>query len=476
MLAAADRVGGRAGMVVLSIVGTVAAALLSALLARRIDPGLAVPALWAVGVASPLLFDGYVVIAHTLGAACAAGAALLLLRQLDERRSWIALGGAAVLLVVGMLLRTEMLFMGFALGAAVAIVGITRRSRGTVLMGLVPAAAVAVGFGLDRLFQGLILQGGGATTSAVAGESGGLITGRIIAFGITWLLPSLSADGAAALVLVVAAMAVVAVVLARRTPPERDGVRLFAVVAAVAAVARLAFGGSAVPGLLVAFPLFVAGLAALRRDTFAGMPARFLGASFGLFAAGVLATQYATRRLVGVGWPLLRHRAAAHRAGPPARAPRRRPAARPADRTRRSRERGWWSRLRRARSPSSRSGKHTKQSIVSSPQSTKPPSKILRTTEDFPSCSPPTAALGRFAFPLLDRYRWLYVPADRLPEYAQRLRDLGVGPGHVRVPQCVGRSRQVRWSLHSARQDRARRWMDDRHPRPVHATERMSRH
>jgi hypothetical protein len=427
MLAAADRVGGRAGMVVLSIVGTVAAALLSAMLARRIDPDLAVPALWVVGVASPLLFDGYLVIAHTLGAACAAGAALLLLRRLDERRSWIAVGGAAVLLVVGILLRTEMLFMGLALGAAVAIVGVSRRSRGIVLIGLVPAAAVAVGFALDWLLQGLILEGGGAATSAVAGESGGLIAGRIIAFGITWLLSSYSADGAAALVLAVAAMGAIAVVLARRTPPERDGVRLFATGAACAAAIRLALGGSPVPGLLVAFPLFVAGLAALRRDTFTGMPARFLGGSFGLFAAGVLATQYSQGggaewggRYFAIGLPLI----------VPVLLLALRDVGRRLDR-------------RTARvalaSAIAVSVASCALAIITVREEHQAVDRVVAAVDQAAKQNPAddgglpvvltsNAGLGRFAFPLLERYRWLTVPADRLLEYAQRLRDLGVGP------------------------------------------------
>ena len=240
------------------------------------------PCGWSASPAR-LLFDGYVVIAHTLGAACAAGAALLLLRQLDERRSWIALGGAAVLLVVGMLLRTEMLFMGFALAAAVAIVGITRRSRGTVAHG--PRASSG---GRGRLRARPVAPGahpGGRRRHDLGGRrrvGRADLPGGSSPSASRGCCPRTSADGAAALVLVVAAMAAVAVVLARRTPPERDGVRLFAVVAAVAAVARLAFGGSPVPGLLVAFPLFVAGLAALRRDTFAGTPARFLGATLRL--------------------------------------------------------------------------------------------------------------------------------------------------------------------------------------------------
>src|SRR5690349_20478429 len=46
LLAPADRVLGNTGMLLWSIGGTVAAAVLTALLARRLDPALAVPAFW----------------------------------------------------------------------------------------------------------------------------------------------------------------------------------------------------------------------------------------------------------------------------------------------------------------------------------------------------------------------------------------------------------------------------------------------
>ena len=84
LLAAADRLGGVTGMVLLSLAGTVAAAGLAAVLARRLDPALVRPDLWMVGLASPLLFDGFLVIAHTLGAALAAAAVLLALRAVER--------------------------------------------------------------------------------------------------------------------------------------------------------------------------------------------------------------------------------------------------------------------------------------------------------------------------------------------------------------------------------------------------------
>jgi len=427
MLVGADSVGGRAGIVVLSILGTVVAALLSALLARPLDPRLAVPAFWALGVASPMFFDSYMVVAHTLAAACAAGAALLLLRQLTERRSWMAVISAAALLLIGMMLRNEMVFMGLAFAATIAVVGIRRKSGRTMLLSAVPAAAVIGGMALDRLLQGIILHGGGATGTAGAGESGGLLSGRIAGFTNTWLLPADASDGRALLVFATVVLAAVAVVFARRTPPDRDGVRLFVVLAAVAAVARLAFEGAAVPGLLAAFPLLVAGLAALNKDTFAGAPARFLGATCGLFSAGVLATQYATGggaewggRYFAIGLPLI----------VPVVLLALRNLGRRLDRT--TARIGLASALAVSAAFSVlaimtlRVEHEQTDRIVAAVDAAA--ERVSATDGGAPVVLTTNRGLGRFDFPLVDRTRWLTVSSEQLTEYGERVRDLGVGP------------------------------------------------
>ena len=70
----------------LMTLGTVAAAVAAGLLARRISPRYGPWALWCCGIASPLLFDSYWLIAHTLGAAAAGFAVVGALRFLVDRR------------------------------------------------------------------------------------------------------------------------------------------------------------------------------------------------------------------------------------------------------------------------------------------------------------------------------------------------------------------------------------------------------
>ncbi len=146
LLAGADRVGGEVAMVLLSLAGTVAAAALGAALARHLRPGLSRPSLWVVGLATPLLFDGYLVIAHTLGAAAAAGAVLLALRLAEGRGPrLITAAGAAGCVALAALLRNEAVFWGLGLGLALAPIAWQRRSRvlGITAAAVVGAAAVA---------------------------------------------------------------------------------------------------------------------------------------------------------------------------------------------------------------------------------------------------------------------------------------------------------------------------------------------
>jgi hypothetical protein len=293
LLAGALRIGGRSAPLVLSVLGTVTAALLSALLARRLDPDLGVLALWVVGIASPLGFDSYIVIAHTLGAALAGAAVLLIVRALESDRTRWSLLGVIAVLGAGVVLRTEMVFFAVACGLAVLVIGRSRRAVPWTLVAA-PMVAGVGGYVLDALAQSVVMGGSAVSTAPVTAQPPGFLASRVLAFVITWLLPSYSFGVGVAVLLVAAALGVFAVVLARRDPPERDGVRLFACVAAAAAVARLAFPAGAVPGLLIAFPLLTCGLVALPRNGPATAAGRLFAVTAGLFALAVLATQYGT--------------------------------------------------------------------------------------------------------------------------------------------------------------------------------------
>ncbi len=299
VLAALDRLGGVGAMVALSLAGTVAAAAVAGLLARRLDPVLAVPAVWVTGIASPLAFDGYVVIAHTLGAAAAGGAALAALVAL-ERRRWPPAAGAAGLVALAVLLRTEATLYALALAGVLAMVGLARRRQaGAALMPLVTAAAVGAAAVVARLGEAAwaraIVGGPVGGTGGGPDVAVGFLAGKVRAFFLTWIRPSYGdqAFGVEIALVMMAASLALAAFVARRYPGDGEAFRSLSLVAAVSAVTALAAGpANLVPGLLVAFPVGLAGLLVLGRSALATTDARVLAGVAGAFTLAVLATQY----------------------------------------------------------------------------------------------------------------------------------------------------------------------------------------
>ncbi|HEX2047057.1 MAG TPA: hypothetical protein VHF27_04785 [Acidimicrobiales bacterium] len=297
LAAAAARVGGVAGMVVLSLLGTVAAAGLAAALARRIDKALTRPTLWVVGLASPLLFDGFLVMGHTLGAALATAAVLAAVVAVHDRRPLVALlvapavGGAV-------LLRNEALVFAIALVLVSGFLALRRAYRAPA--GLVAAATLAGAVAarlLDRLWVARVTGGAvQATAVGVPAAEDGFIEGRVDGFLTTWLTPSYGDLDLGALALLVMLAAIVWCALRVRSHPEGRAAILGSagVAAGAAAVALAADPGNVVPGLLLAFPAATAGMLVMRRRLFNdAVAAMVVGATTALFALAVIATQYA---------------------------------------------------------------------------------------------------------------------------------------------------------------------------------------
>lgn len=299
LLAGAHRLAGVPGMVLLSLAGTLAAAGLAGALARRLDPSLVRAAIWVTGLASPLLVDGYVLIAHTMGAALAAAAVLAAVVAIERRRPLVAI--AVVPAIAGcVLLRSEGLFVAVALAMVAGVMGL-KRTDFRVPATVVALGSVVAGLGarvLDGVWAAQVVgaSGGVATTSApAAGDSAGLIAGRVQGFLVTWLTPGYGGQTVTglALLLMLAAIALAAYSI-RRDPGNGRWITGCATAAAVAAVfAVLAGPGTVVPGLLLAFPLAGAGLLLVSRQTLGSDTARIASGVCVLFVLAVLATQYA---------------------------------------------------------------------------------------------------------------------------------------------------------------------------------------
>ncbi|MGI9080534.1 MAG: hypothetical protein ACR2GF_06925 [Acidimicrobiales bacterium] len=298
LLAGADRVGGATAMALLSLAGTVAAAALAAALGGHLEPALRRPSLWVAGLATPLFFDGYVVIAHTVAAVFAVGAVVLTLRLLDgagrDRRPAVTVAGIVTCVALGVLLRSEALFWGIALGVVLGAVAIRRRSA--LLVGAAVASVVAA-YGArlgEHSWITRIVGDPVVATGDVPRAGAGFLGDRLATSQLTWLAPGYgrSAGGALALVIMLGAV-VVGAVAVRRVPDDRRAILLLAATAAVAAMAAVVVAPSnLVPGLLVTSPVLAAGLVALRRSTLTETGARLALATFVLFAAAVAATQY----------------------------------------------------------------------------------------------------------------------------------------------------------------------------------------
>jgi hypothetical protein len=296
LLAGADRVAGVAGMVLLSVSGTVAAAGLAGVLAGRLDRSLARPAVWVVGLASPLLFDSYLVVAHTLGAACAV-AALVAAARAMERRSGIAALAVMPCVAAAVLFRTEAVFFALGLAFAAVAVGLAggRRAWRPAVLVAAGSAVAMVGARLgEGVWIGHILGGAGRGTGTThPPPTSGLVADRWQAFLVTWLRPSDVGPRLPDLLLAVMLGALILGAFAVRR--GRPGATAMAAVAGTSAMAALVVApANVVPGLLVACPVVVAGLLLTGRRAIVGPTALLATLTSVAFAVCVLATQYST--------------------------------------------------------------------------------------------------------------------------------------------------------------------------------------
>lgn len=292
ILAALEPVGGLGAMMALSVLATVAAAAFAGLLARNVTGGLERPVLWAVGVASPLLFDGYLVIAHSLAAALVTGATLAVVAALQRRRvGWILL--AALLLAASVMLRSEALIFAGALGVAVMTVAVASRRFALIGQG---AFLVLAGWGAALAEKWLLrLAIGAAQVVSIPVAGGGFAETRLAGFINTWLNPSSESTIALGDALLVAVLFMgVAAVCVLRWRSSRPHLLVFLGFLAVLATATafLIESDRVIPGLLIAFSPCVFGIGLIDRQSLQDPARLLLTVTVGIFVAGVLATQY----------------------------------------------------------------------------------------------------------------------------------------------------------------------------------------
>lgn len=123
LLTPAFKLAGMEGALAVSMIGTWCAALVAAFIARGIRPRYGVWALWFVGLASPLFFDAYIVVAHAPAAALAGLSFLGVSRALRSGTArHLAYGLPAMAGLV--LLRSEGLLFAVALAGSVGVMAL----------------------------------------------------------------------------------------------------------------------------------------------------------------------------------------------------------------------------------------------------------------------------------------------------------------------------------------------------------------
>lgn len=268
LLGGAYWIGGATALLVVSVGGTLMAAVAAGLLARRLNRRFAIPALWLTGVGSPLLFSAYLVMGHSLAAGLCGLMILALTRALDDDRLWpLPLGLIAAALLVNV--RSEGVLIVAAAGAAIGLMAlpIPRRRPVDWRSGLIAASLLATGllaFLMDTWASRRVLQlsdFGSAPLENVLSERTGPLDAAWISLFRPWHT-DLQAQVPNLLVLLCLALGLIALRVVPNRPVLPLG--LFGL-AAVSAMWALFSEPGLISGLFAAFPIAVAALIFFKR-------------------------------------------------------------------------------------------------------------------------------------------------------------------------------------------------------------------
>lgn len=290
ILAPALDLGGFGAMMALSTAGTLLAALFGALIARRIADDLAVPTLWLVGLGSPLLFDAYLVVAHSLAAAAAGGLALVALRTFDEEPPrWLPI--AVLPLSAGLtMLRSEGVIVSLAIAGTLAVFSLSRRgiNWSRALLALSTGVAAISGYLLDSLLANRI--------TGIADSGSGSLDREPDVLSSAWISLIRPWHGAATEARVSTILMLVCVVLAalafRTLRRYRFAGTALLVLAAGCALVRALERPDLISGLFATFPVLILGIVGLDRRDFRNPTVKLLTATSAITTGVLLLTIY----------------------------------------------------------------------------------------------------------------------------------------------------------------------------------------
>lgn len=292
LITPAYMVGGVAGVMMLSVIGTCGAALSAAFLASRLKPSYGVWALWIVGLGSPLIFDAYLAIAHSIAAAFAGFAVLGVVRAIDDRQ-WINLSYALPCVALLTAVRSEGLILAVVLAVVVSLMALgwpplRRTDRPGLFVAVSILGTAAITYMIEsRLAHSIVgtdslaLKGGSPTqrlTLDSLNPISGLWASVLTPFSGSWI------DAKASVILIFVSIVMSAIAI--RLAPMR---RLFPlgllVLAALSSLWLMAEHTELIGGLLPAFPILAMGMICLPYRGLDGLTAKILlGVSFGTAA------------------------------------------------------------------------------------------------------------------------------------------------------------------------------------------------
>lgn len=247
-----------------------------------------IPAMWATALGTPLLFDGFWVIAHSISVAGAALALFGAIRFACDGRRW-GLGVMVVGIVVSAGFRIDGVLAGLALAPAVAV-ATWPRSRLAALAGAAVAGVTSVATYVGVSAAAASVTGAGGTTLVRPSQSGSFVAGRLHAACQTLLKGALF-DGTSATMASLAAVSLIAAAIAMRRDASQLLITGLAGVSVVAAGWWILRPADMIPGLVIAAPGVIVGWVLLGRDELRRPDVRLAAVSAMGTALAVLVTQ-----------------------------------------------------------------------------------------------------------------------------------------------------------------------------------------
>ena len=289
--------GGVAGGMILSVLGVGLAAMLCGVLAGRFNRGAAIPALWLIGLGTPLLFDAHILVGHSLVATFSAAFVVLVCVTIATSERPDAFQAAKVAATMAsvvplVLIRSEGLLLVMGTASALVVTAVRLRpvrvSYRPILLALGVLFIGILTYALNDVWARSIARHAPADVSALD-RAPNIVNSTWVSILRPWYPDNTTASAAMALVVV----ASIAAPLILRWLPRFQLLGLgFLVVGAIAAVYRVFESSELVSGLVPTVPWIVVGLLSLRRIDVRTQPAQVLLIGSLLTTAAIAVTTY----------------------------------------------------------------------------------------------------------------------------------------------------------------------------------------